>query len=157
MQSYTHQPIILDNDSFIEKGGDSIAAVHFAAEIEWKLQLQLPLLVEKLLNKFFKEVKDYVKYCFEDDMKPMNAHEFYSLESVNLPIKKRKCCDISYCFKVCSKQESKELCKHSRHPNNCFHKVSNSFKNLEPHLNLEFTWDLKKCIDATPCILYLPQ
>lgn len=137
-----------------------MSAVQLATDIEWKYQSTLPLLLEKIINRSYEDVVNFVKTSLNDNQNfvPLGL-TIYSSDHLPQPIAKKKRYNNFQCFETSDKHGCFKKCSQTCISKNCC--SQNSSAALADRgtlqLNLIFQWNMEKCIDATPCLLYLPQ
>nr|XP_042911125.1 beta-alanine-activating enzyme isoform X2 [Parasteatoda tepidariorum] len=159
-REFTNQPQFTEDSNFIISGGDSISALQLSSNIEWAFQINVPNLVDRILNSSFCNVVKLVQSHLHDaekiTVKEANNCDVLQKNPTLFP-SKRKCIkrlnSDNQCYQVFSKQECVTRCACG-----CDH--SNIMYNLKniPHSSFSlipmFKFDLKKCIDASPCIVH---
>ncbi|KAG8190035.1 hypothetical protein JTE90_000130 [Oedothorax gibbosus] len=157
-KSFTKVSTISEDDNFIMSGGDSFSAVYFACDIKWKLQIFSPELVEKLLNDSFKDIIKHVEECLTEKnaSKPCENYNVLVNKNCQGPVFKKACLENSECYETATRRGYSLKCVHSKEGISC-RKEEKFPKNTSICLRLNGTFDLKKCVDASPCVSYFFQ
>ncbi|XP_054715509.1 beta-alanine-activating enzyme-like [Uloborus diversus] len=158
---YTNQESFDGDQNFILQGGNSITAVQFASDVEWKLQLSIPTLLEKIINDTFHEVSLLVKSNFEHKNSGFRRKENL-LKRTLMPDhseSKKKCCDKFLCYEISTRRGYHNSCIHRYMEQECCLQPDKSISDasINLFLNVNCKFDLKKCIDATPCMASFSQ
>ncbi|GFV75471.1 beta-alanine-activating enzyme [Trichonephila clavipes] len=154
-KDYTKQYSIAETDNFILSGGDSILALQLISDIEWEFQMEIPELLDIVLNCSFKDVCEIIKSNLREAQKLKRKEENISVSIKEFspgPSPKKVCIAVSECFEIASKRGYFLRCNHSKE-RTCNSKICDKF-NTNLSLELKCKFDLKKCIDASPCVAY---
>ncbi|GIY97462.1 beta-alanine-activating enzyme [Caerostris extrusa] len=158
-KDYTNQEPESENDNFVLKGGDSIKALQFVSDIEWDLQVQVPELVDTVLNYSFKHICELLRTHLQG-LQTTNIKQdivFHDIEEPSTqPSLKKICISHLKCFEIVSRRGYSLICNHSKeltcNKKQCSSELLNN--NNELSLTLHCKFDLKKCIDSSPCCGY---
>ncbi|GBM72873.1 Beta-alanine-activating enzyme [Araneus ventricosus] len=157
-QSYTNQETVKDIDNFILSGGDSFMALQLTSDIEWEFQIQIPEITDKLLNYSFRDVYELIKSYMQDTHeKNIESQNTFVSDNVlpNESAPKKARLIGSECFEVVTRRGYSLICKHLKEKP-CSSKVINNdlLNSEELSLKMKCKFDLKKCIDASPCVAH---
>ncbi|GFQ92084.1 beta-alanine-activating enzyme [Trichonephila clavata] len=155
-KDYTMQCTIAETDNFILNGGDSILALQLISDIEWELQMQIPELLDIVLNCSFKDVCEIIKNNLREARKLKREDQNASVSIKEFspgPSPKKVCTAVFECFEMASRKGYFLRCNHSKE-SPCNYKICDKFFNTNLSLELKCKFDLKKCIDASPCVAY---
>ncbi|CAL1277469.1 unnamed protein product, partial [Larinioides sclopetarius] len=154
---YTNQETVKDMDNFILSGGDSFMALQLTSDIEWEFLIQIPEITDKLLNNTFKDVFELIKFYMQDTQEKKEAQNAFVSNNVLLsesaPKKARLIgCE---CFEVVTRRGYSLICKHIEEKPCSSKIINNDLQNSEElSLKMKCKFDLRKCIDASPCLAY---
>ncbi|XP_055949086.1 beta-alanine-activating enzyme-like isoform X2 [Argiope bruennichi] len=157
-KNYTSQETVTQTDNFILSGGDSFMALQLTSDIEWEFQMQLPEITDKLLNYSFRDVYELIKSHMQDTQE-INVESQNALvpcnELSNESAPKKTRLISSVCFEVVTRRGYSLICQHDK-VKSCYSKTINNdlFSSKELSLKMTCKFDLKKCIDASPCVAY---
>ncbi|CAN8006314.1 unnamed protein product [Ixodes hexagonus] len=144
--------------SFILSGGSSLSAVRLAQELEFAVDHQLPLLIDKLLNETFADVVAYLDESVEKQGTSSQNFEETEHSSERATACKNSTVVLSRvgsvrtapCFSSISRLDSWHQCVCAQ---NCGREESAGTGGSVTKLELKWKHDLIKCIDASPLIV----
>ncbi|GFT10420.1 beta-alanine-activating enzyme [Nephila pilipes] len=158
-KSYTKQYSIAETDNFVLNGGDSILALQLASDIEWELQVQIPQLLDMILNFSYKDLCEIV----ENNLREVQKLKIEDQRSISISIDKlfhesppkRVCTAVTECFEVVSRRGYSLRCSHSK-DRTCNNKIicDKLLDSANVSFRIKCKFDLKKCVDSSPCVAY---
>ncbi|XP_035220796.1 beta-alanine-activating enzyme-like [Stegodyphus dumicola] len=155
-KAYTGQQSVADEDNFAFNGGNSSLAVQMASDIEKKLQISIPVLVQKLLNNSYHDVVELIKSSLQGQRKSLIKFERTmekAQDYADEPPNKKKWKIL--CHELSCKRGYYFNCMHLK--KSCCRGEKTFPRILDMAVPLKYKIDLKKCVDASPCIVHFLQ
>lgn len=142
------------DSTFVAAGGNSLTAVSISQELEFALGKPLPLLIDKILNDSFDDVKAYLEAVLQEHGPPVYSapkHPRVEPGPVQTTVRLLVSARTTTCFTCVSRFETRQHCSCAQE---CF-KPRGKQQRVLGSLKISERWkfDLGKCIDASPLIV----